>query len=397
MATRLLIAGSVTRDFQQLAQRWSQPGGAPWHAVLGGVGGVPAADVDVTILARTGPWVRRYARPALIAAGARWEGEPANGDTVFVNRFRAVHRTQRLRSAAPPITCAALSAERFDAVVLSPLFPTDLAAGCIPGLAEHARFVIFDLQGLLRSIDRTGRVRIERTDLASPVAHAQALKFSLEEFGVVAGSAPWRTEAAAFAAAHDVELVVTEAARGATLFLPPRLGGGEVVAKGVGVAEAIDTNGAGDLLTATYAVTRARGRPPADALATASAAAIGMLQRRQRAQSVAARILPCLRVLELALQRWTLRRAPAGERAQAAALSGTPLQRAIEVQLGGRLVAGAPTPEDRTGALLSGAWALLTRGWPTDLAPSDPLAPPGLAGAIKYEQGLLRSLGRSSG
>ena len=397
MATRLLIAGSVTHDFQQLAQRWSQPGGAPWHAVLGGVGGVWAEDIHVTIGARVGPWVGRYARPALIAAGARWEGESASEDTVFVNRFRAARRGQRLRSTAPSITHSALPAGRFDAVVLSPLFPADLATDGISALAARARFVMLDLQGLLRTVDRAGRVRVERADLAAPIAHVQACKFSAEEFGVVAGSVPWRPAAAAFAAAHDVELVVTDAARGAALFLPPRLGGGEIVASGVGVSEVVDTNGAGDLLTATYAVARARGRSPADALAAASAAAIGLLKRRQRAQPIAAHVLPCLRALEVTLLRRTRRRAPAGERAWAAAPAVTPLQRAIEAQLGGRLVAAAATPEDRAGAVLSGAWALLTRGWPTDLAPSDPLASQGLAGAIAREQSLLRPPERSSG
>ena len=350
----------------------------------------------MTILARAGPWVCRYARPALLAAGACWEGESANEDTVFVNRFRAARRTQYLRSTAPPITLSALSAEHFDAAMLSPLFPVDIAVDCISGLAERARFVIFDLQGLLRSVGRAGRIRVESADLTAHITHAQALKFSMEEFSVVAGAAPWRTAATAFAASHDVELVVTDAARGASVFLPPRLGGGVIAMDGISVSEAVDTSGAGDLLTATYAVARARGRSPADALASAAAAATGLLERRQRAQPVVARILPRLHVLEVALLRWTRRRAPMRERAPASALAITPLQQVIETQLGGRLVAAAATPEDRAGAVLSGAWALLTRGWPTDLASSHLLAPQGLARAIEREQSFLRGTERSS-
>ena len=394
--TRLLLVGSVTRDFQQIAQCWAQPGGAPWHVLFGqvalGQGRSGRGDeLAPTIVAGVGPWVGRCARPALLAAGARWEGRSAAADTVFVNRFRAGLRSQELRSTAPPNATSSLPAGPFDAAVAAPLFPSDLEPSLVAGLARRAGFVALDVQGLLRGVDPRGRVRLEPTELGEPMRQVHAVKFSAEEFSLASGAARWRAVAAKFASAFDIELVVTDGSCGAMVFLPERLGGGESSADGIEVGEAVDTSGAGDLLIATYAVERARGRPPAAALAEAADAAAALLRRRQRAQPALSRILPQLRRLEAAAL--VARRRRARSRGGAAESDpqavDTALRKAIESEIGGRLEPAADTPEDRASAVLSGAWALLTQGWPVDLAPEHPLSARGLARAVEEERALL--------
>ena len=93
MPLETALLGPLTRDFtHQDSLRWSQPGGAPWHAGLALGASKEPAD-QVLALAVAGPWSARFGLPGLIASGVGWAGQLQERDTVFRNRYDAVGHT----------------------------------------------------------------------------------------------------------------------------------------------------------------------------------------------------------------------------------------------------------------------------------------------------------------
>ena len=112
-----LLIGPLTRDFIRreaapagAGRRWSQPGGAVWHAGLALALAEPMAGARVSVVATAGPWARRDALPGLAAAGVRWRGVDSPRDTAFVNRYDRDRRRQVLLSRATPLPASAIEA-----------------------------------------------------------------------------------------------------------------------------------------------------------------------------------------------------------------------------------------------------------------------------------------------
>ena len=217
--------------------------------------------------------MRRFALPGLAASGVAWHGPATASDTVFVNRYEGDERQQRVLSWARSLTGSDLPPRRPDGVIVSPLFPDDVALDGIGRLRPRGAFVGVDAQGLLRRVDARGRVRTSAARLDESPAGAQAIKFSLAEFQAVAGRADWQQAAREFARALRSEVLVTCGPDGALLATPEL----SAETSGLSVRGRADTTGAGDVFLAGYVRARCAGTAPAAAAAEASAAAQALL------------------------------------------------------------------------------------------------------------------------
>ena len=361
----VLLIGSITRDRIGVpGRRWSQPGGAPWHA---GVALTPA--VEVAAVAQAGPWCQRFALPGLRAAGVRWLGAAAPRDTAFINRYARGQRRQVLCSQAPLIGVAQLPAGAITetitgtitgtiaAAVVSPLFPADVDPAVVAALRPRGIFVALDLQGLLRSPDARGRVRPIAADIRPFAEGVHALKCSQRELQTLLPALDWHAAAIDLARSLGCELIVTRGAEGALLVAGTAL----FEMEGVALDATVDTTGAGDALIAAYAAGRASGLLAGPALAEATAVTVGLLRRRAAAAAAGAELLRLWR-------RWE-------------AAAATPRRVAIDRVLGEALrrhLPAAPAGEGDAAELLSACWALWTRGWPREAA----LAPAALAAVL---------------
>lgn len=353
----VLLVGSITRDRIMVpGRRWSQPGGAPWHA---GVALAPA--VEVTAVAQAGPWCQRFALPGLRAAGVRWLGTAAPCDTTFINRYARRQRRQVLCSQAPPIGVAQVPTGAITGMiagaVVSPLFPADVDAAVMAALRPRGIFVALDLQGLLRSPDARGRVRTVAADISPFAEGAHALKCSQRELQTLLPVLDWRAAAIDLARSLGCELVVTRGAEGAFMVA----GTARIEVEGVTLDATVDTTGAGDALIAAYTAGRGSGLSAGSALTEATAVTVGLLRRRAAAVAAGAE-LPRL------WRRWE-------------AITAVPRHVAVDMALEEALrrhLPAAPGGEVDAAELLSACWALWTRGWPSEAA----LAPAAVAAAL---------------
>lgn len=374
-----LLIGPLTRDFIRreaapagAGRRWSQPGGAVWHAGLALALAEPMAGARVSVVATAGPWARRDALPGLAAAGVRWRGVASPRDTAFVNRYDRDRRRQVLLSRAAPLPASAIEAGAIDtpaAVVVSPLMPGDTPPETARLMRARGAFVAADAQGDLRVAGAGGRIETRAADLRAALDGVQAVKFSRREFRVYAGvaaGADWRAAAVAAAMSLGVEVVVSLGGDGAAVAAPGAAGVIDVPSPSPGGTG--DTTGAGDILIATYARARSLGLGPGPALERAVQQTHAVLRRRSAAEGEAGRaLLPLLRELQrvAALTRRRVRRGDACDRAFR---PDGALARAV----GGALPSLTPPTmtaagADARAAAVSGAcWALFSAGWPDD-------------------------------
>ncbi len=381
MIHETVVIGPLTRDFTRRAaapsadgagMRWSQPGGAVWHAALALALASPVEEARVAVVATAGPWARRCGLPGLAAAGVEWRGVESPRDTAFINRYDPDRRRQTLISRAAPLPAAAIETGAIGApaaVVVSPLMPGDTPPGTARRMRERGAFVAADAQGYLRAAGAGGRIETRRVDLQPALDGAQAVKFSLREFRVWADlgmDGEWRAPAARSAAALGVEVVVSLGGEGAALALP---GQARVIeAPSPSPAGSADTTGAGDVLIAMYARARSLGLAPGPALERAVGETHALLRRRSEAERREEGTLPpVLRELQR-VAALTRRRARRGEDGAALFRPGGALARAV----GGALPPGPPPgmtasgAADRAAAISGACWALFSAGWPDD-------------------------------
>ena len=381
MIHETVVIGPLTRDFTRRSAaaaagggetRWSQPGGAVWHAGLALVLASPLEAARVAVVATAGPWARRYGLPGLAAAGVEWRGVESPRDTVFVNRYDPDRRRQTLVSRSAPLTFPVIEAGVTGspaAVVVAPLMPSDTPPETARRMRERGAFVAADAQGYVRAAGAGGRIETRRVDLRPALDGAQAVKFSLREFRVWAGlgaDAEWRAAAARSAGALRVEVVVSLGGEGAALALP---GQARVIeAPSPSPAGSADTTGAGDVLIATYARARSLGLAPGSALERAVEETHALLRRRSEAERRADR--PLLSVLR-ELQRvaaLTRRRVRRGETCDALFRPDGALAQALSGALPAGSAPGmaADCAADRGAALSGDCWVLFSAGWPDD-------------------------------
>ena len=404
MVHETVVIGPLTRDFTRRdaaasagdgETRWSQPGGAVWHAGLALALASPRGEGRVAVVATAGPWARRYGLPGLAAAGVEWRGVESPRDTVFVNRYDPDRRRQTLVSRSAPLTSPVVEAGVTGspaAVVVAPLMPADTPPGTARRMRERGAFVAADAQGYLRAAGAGGRIETRRVDLRPALDGAQAVKFSLREFRVWAGlgaGAQWRTAAARAAGALGAEVVVSLGSEGAALALPGQAG--VVEAPSPTLPGAADTTGAGDVLIAMYVRARGLGLAPRSALERAVEETHALLRRRAEAERRAeGPLLPVLRELQR-VAALTRRRVRRGDTCDALFRPDGALAQAV----GGALPAGLPPgmaasgAADRAAAISGACWALFSAGWPDDPG----LRAPALATLVAAEE---RRLGGAS-
>ncbi|MDE2639492.1 MAG: PfkB family carbohydrate kinase [Chloroflexota bacterium] len=380
MIHETVVIGPLTRDFTRrdaavstgdAGVRWSQPGGAVWHAGLALVLASPLEEARVTVVATAGPWARRCGLPGLAAAGVECRGVESPRDTTFINRYDPDRRRQTLVSRAAPLPVTAVEAGVTDTpavVVVSPLMPGDTPPGTARRMRDRGAFVAADAQGYLRATGAGGRIETRRVDLRQALDDAQAVKFSLREFRVWAGLGPaaeWRVAAARAAGALAAEVLVSLGGEGAALALP---GEARVIdAPSPSLPGAADTTGAGDVLIAAYARARSLGLAPRSALERAVEETHALLRRRAEAERRAeGSLLPVLRELQR-VAALTRRRVRRGEDCHALFRPGGALAQAV----GGALRVGPPgmaadCAADRGAAISGVCWALFSGGWPDD-------------------------------
>lgn len=372
----LLIVGSLTRDHTLVAGgadgeagrgpslRWTQPGGAAWHAGL-----ALAGKADVAAVAQAGPWVRCHAVPGLSAAGVRWLGPVSAVDTVFRNRYQRGSRRQWLLCRAATVSCADLPDQTPRAASVSPLFAEDVEALVVSRLAAAGTFVGVDLQGALRRPGRNGQVETVRTDLGAWLGAAQVVKASEREFRVaIGGATDWQPAAAVLARRHGVELLITRGGKGAVLTTASET----LEVASAAIVGDFDNTGAGDILLAAYVLARGEGSSPAGALDVATDAVQTVLRRRIVAPDRAP-ILHGLRRLH-AVGLLAIRSRHDADVFAADSRLRLALDRHIPRSA---LADGGASPtsiEQRVGDTLSRCWALWTLGWPVDAALADILA-----------------------
>lgn len=372
----LLIVGSLTRDHTLViggangetapgpTLRWSQPGGAAWHAGL-----ALAGKADVAAVAQAGPWVRCYALPGLSAAGVRWLGPVSAVDTVFRNRYQRGARRQWLLHRAASICCADLPDQAPGAASVSPLFAEDVEPQVLSRLADAGAFVGVDLQGALRRPGPDGQIDTVRTDLGPWLDAAQVVKASEREFRVaIGGDADWQAAASVLARRHRVELLVTRGGKGAVLTTASET----IEVASDAIAGDFDNTGAGDILLAAYVLARGEGSSSAGALHVATDAVQTVLQRRIVAPDRAP-ILHGLRRLH-AVGLVAIRSKRDADVFAADSRLGLALDRHIPRSPCSATGVLATTIEQRVGDTLSRCWALWTRGWPDDAELADILA-----------------------
>ncbi len=371
----LLIVGSLTRDHTLViggangetapgpTRRWSQPGGAAWHAGL-----TLAGNADLAAVAQAGPWARCYALPALAATGVRWLGPATDVDTVFRNRYQQGVRRQWMPRRAASITCAHLPDQAPGAASLSPLFAEDIEPLVVSRLAAAGAFVGVDLQGALRRPGPHGQVETAPTDLAVWLDGAHVMKASEREFRVaIGGDADWRPAAVVLARRHRVELLITRGGRGTVLTTPSQT----IEVASDAIVGDFDNTGAGDILLAAYVLARGRGSSPAGALDVATDVVQTVLEKRVAPHR--ASILHGLRRLHAA----GLIAIRSGRDADIFAPHSRlrlALDRRLPRSPRGDTGVVATTIEHRVGDTLSRCWALWTLGWPDDPALADTLA-----------------------
>lgn len=394
--TDLLLVGAITRDQIRLPNlRWTQPGGAPWHAGLALAASDPETRTRIRLLGQAGPWARAFALPALGAAALVWAGPDSVQDTYFINDYQPDRRRQALRTQARPLLADDLPDDLPAAIVASPLYPESIHPAVLTRLFDSRSFVGLDAQGLLRRRDARGRVHTQPIDVEPRLRGASAIKFSKREFAVVAPDLEPEAAARRLAAATGAEVLVTSGARGALLATPSGdLADGFERESGI-ETPSLDTTGAGDVFLAGYVLARSRGAAPVDALALGTKAAGDLVRDRVRDGRRRQRVAAMRRLHALAAWAQRRLRVEAGLPSESDDLfaSDGPLSLMLAPHFPSSPLAALHEagPALRGAALTGAYWALLSRGWPEDPG----LAPGALLAAVQHERDACSRLRRA--
>lgn len=228
MPPAYLAVGHLAKD---LTPQGARLGGTVAYAALtahalgypAGIATAHAGDVDLSALAE-------------IAITA----QPSSASTTFENLYEPAGRTQFIRAQAAPLTAEAIPSPWFSARLLH-LAP--LAQELDSARVADWRFPFIGLtpQGWLRQWDVAGRVSKRAwAEAARVLPHVSAAVISLED---VAGEWAIAEQWAKWARV----LVVTEGARGCTVFTPA--GARQFAAPSV---TEVDPTGAGDIFAAVF-------------------------------------------------------------------------------------------------------------------------------------------------
>lgn len=256
-APDFLVLGHVTCDL--LADGTSRLGGTALYAA------VTAVRLGYRVAVYTAAGDDLDLAPLQGMDGVEVARRPSPTDTVFANRYRAGRREQFLLGRAAALDIEGLPSEWWTArLVLLGAVAQEVApswAGLFPRSTVAAC-----LQGWLRAWDDVGRVHFSSWEEAERWLPALDAAFlSLEDVG-------GRRGLAATYARHCPLLVLTEGARGATLY-----DHGRPCRVPAFPAREVDPTGAGDVFAAAFLLRLSEGAtPPVAAHFAAAAAALSV-------------------------------------------------------------------------------------------------------------------------
>jgi sugar/nucleoside kinase (ribokinase family) len=160
-ALKVLMLGSVSLDeLERSGQRRAAFGGAVCYGGAAAAADGCRVDVAVHVPSDVQQDLRR-AYPQL-----HWHMLSAGRATRFVNiEAELGPRQQRCTDRAPVFSAAHLPDGQWDWVHCGPLHARDLSGDLLIALRRQAQVISLDVQGLLRSIDAQGRVRLDGASL----------------------------------------------------------------------------------------------------------------------------------------------------------------------------------------------------------------------------------------
>jgi sugar/nucleoside kinase (ribokinase family) len=218
----------------------------------------PLAPEDQGLLDTLPPGAEIIAHPSRRTTRFRIEVDPA----------RPNERVLRVLAASDPLDPDRIGAiEGASILFLGPLLPGDLAPAWLDRLRSAPTPCDLGAQGVVRRVDRGGRVRIARPDDAPDLPALRALAGDETE---------WKALPPALAA-RAPERITTRGDRGATI----RLADPEVAIEIPAVplsAPPREAIGLGDTFLAVYALERSRGSDPRTAGTRAASAAAALLE-----------------------------------------------------------------------------------------------------------------------
>lgn len=240
-----------------------RPGGAglyaAWALTMRGAEVIlhsPLAEEDRDLLEALPPGTRVVVHPTRRTTRFRLEVEPDDPD----------RRRLFLEATADPIDPSLIgSVARASYVLLGPLWPTDLSDRVVRWLRRLERPYDLGVQGLIRSVDAQGAVRLDTSELRQVLPPPRVLAGDEEE--IAALRTRWRA----------AETIATRASRGARIWLRGARGAIEISA--APAMQARHPVGLGDTFLAVYGWERSRGVPPVEAGAHAARASRDLLER----------------------------------------------------------------------------------------------------------------------
>ncbi|WP_413468141.1 PfkB family carbohydrate kinase [Mycobacterium sp. RTGN4] len=161
---------------------------------------------------------------------------------------------------------------------LAPLLRTDFPAHTLAQLAARGHRIVYDGQGLVRA-DQVGPLVVDRHFAPEMLNHLAVLKLAEDEAVIVADG---EFDASTAARLGVPEILVTFGSEGCDVYLD----GSVVRVPAAWRVDGVQTTGAGDMFTASYALHRSAGIDPEGAVERASALVARELERRLRSESL---------------------------------------------------------------------------------------------------------------
>jgi sugar/nucleoside kinase (ribokinase family) len=161
---------------------------------------------------------------------------------------------------------------------LAPLLRTDFPAHTLAQLAARGHRIVYDGQGLVRA-DQVGPLVVDRHFAPEMLSHLAVLKLAEDEAVIVADG---EFDASIAARLGVPEILVTFGSEGCDVYLD----GSVVRVPAAWRVDGVQTTGAGDMFTASYALHRSAGIDPEGAVERASALVARELERRLRSESL---------------------------------------------------------------------------------------------------------------
>lgn len=161
---------------------------------------------------------------------------------------------------------------------LAPLLRTDFPAHTLAQLAARGHRIVYDGQGLVRA-DQVGPLVVDRHFAPEMLSHLAVLKLAEDEAVIVADG---EFDVSIAARLGVPEILVTFGSEGCDVYLD----GSVVRVPAAWRVDGVQTTGAGDMFTASYALHRSAGIDPEGAVERASALVARELERRLRSESL---------------------------------------------------------------------------------------------------------------